>query len=453
MTKSFKKYLGGWKIFFISITAILLFIFLLEFKIVGQAVYGDGRYYLAFTRSIYFSQNVDISDEMNHYWSPESNNKPAGFTPVPKLQGKIGETTYNFSLGSSIIWLPFYTAADTIVITLSAFGLPFIRNGYSDIYQIVLGFGNIFFVISGLFILSRLMLRRYQTRIVALSLILIVFATNLLYYGSLDVVNSHPFSFFGSSLLIYLFFQYKGKTNFKNIFLQGIVLGLMTSNRTQDVVFILIPFASILANTELKKRKLPDQTRLIILFLLGLFLGYLPELIILSFGQGKLFLTPHLIKASSDFYPLAHTLGVLFDRKLGLFYYMPILLIAFAGLFLYHRRLKLFGGVFIAISLANFLLISSYDGWNTAGYTIRYFISSLPLLAFGLAEIILYLKKKFSYLPIYSISLLFILHQLVAIAVFKLLFQDPTYVGSQLSQSGQLKILILQTLNQALSNF
>lgn len=132
---------------------------------------------------------------------------------------------------------------------------------------------------------------------------------------------------------------------------------------------------------------------------------------------------------------------------------MPILLIAFLGLFLYRKRFKLFGNIFITIFLLNFLLISSYDAWNAAGYTIRYFVSSLPILVFGLAEVVLYLRKKFTYQFIYLVSGSFIAHQFLAIAAFKLFWQDPTYVGAQLSRSGQFKIFILQTLEQVFSSF
>ena len=442
-----------WSLFFLSITAILLFIFLLEFKIVGQAVYGDGRYYLGFARSIYFDQNIDITDELAHHWSPESNNQPADSSPVPSLRDAIKVTTYNFSLGISIIWLPFFALGDIFVLTFSNLGLPFVRNGYSDIYQITLAVGNISFVVGGLFVLSKLLLKQFTFRITALSLVLILFATNLLYYAGLDVNNSHPFSFFAASMLLYLFIKYREKPQTLNILLQGLILGLMIANRTQDAIFSLIPLVSLLSNTKIPQKKLSKNLKSIAMLALGFALGYLPQLIILYLGQERFLLSAHLASKSNDIWPLMYTLSVLFDKKLGVFYYIPILIPAFFGLLLYRNRFKTIGALMLAVFLLNFLLISSYEAWSTAGYSIRYFISILPIFVFGIAEALKYLSKKFSFTLIYVLSGLFIIHEFFAIAVFKLFLQDPTYINGQLTRSGELKIFILQTIQQTLSNF
>ena len=243
----------NWIIFHLILASILLSVFLLEFKLVGQSVYGDARYYMAFTRSLYFSQNVDISDEMAHFWSPESNNLPAGFDPVPEFQNVIKVTTHNFSLGISVIWLPIYLIADVLVIIFSKFDSGIVRNGYSDIYQIILGIGNISFVVGGLIILSSILTKFYSKFISALSIILILFSTNLFYYSAIDAVNTHPFSFFGTSLLLFLLFKYKENKKLKFLFMQGLVLGFLTANRMQDGILILIPFLTILRGIKIKK--------------------------------------------------------------------------------------------------------------------------------------------------------------------------------------------------------
>ncbi len=199
----------NWIFFYLILAFVLASIFLLEFKIVGQSVYGDSRYYMAFTRSIYFSQNIDITDEMAHYWSPETNNLPASSDPVQDLLKVIKVTTSNFSLGISVIWIPIYFFADILVIIISKFNPDIIRNGYSDIYQIVLGLGNISFVLVGLITLSNILSKFYEKKVVMLSILLLLFTTNLFYYSAIDAVNTHPFSFLGTSILLYLLFKYK----------------------------------------------------------------------------------------------------------------------------------------------------------------------------------------------------------------------------------------------------
>ncbi len=443
-------FIKHWLLFHLIIAFILIFVFILEFKIVGQSVYGDARYYLSYTRSIYYSQNIDITDEMAHDWSPEGNNRPSNSNSVPELQKYIDVTTHNFSLGISIIWIPIYFVADILAIIFSKFDSSIIRNGYSDIYQIVLGIGNIFFVVSGLFLLSKILLKFFSKEITALSIILILFSTNLFYYSAIDVVNTHPFSFFGTSLLIYLYFKFKENKKFKIIFMQGIILGLMTASRMQDALLILIPILTIINNFNFKKFKLRKNYIKLFILAAGILISYLPQLLIMYLGQGKILLIPHLSKAENDFLPFSHFTDVLFDPKQGIAIYMPLMLISMLGLFMFRKKNKDIGFVFIMISLLVFLLISSYDGWNVAGYTARYFISIFPILIFGIAEIIIFVKKKYSSFLLYLLTGIFIVHQGLSIISFKLFWQDPTFVGDELSSSGQLKNQILEIISRYL---
>lgn len=440
----------NWTIFYLALLFVLVSVFLLEFRIVGQSVYGDARYYMAFTRSIYFSQNLDISDEMAHVWSPESNNFPASFTPVPHLQKIAKITTHNFSLGISIIWIPNYFVADVLVIIFSKFDSSIVRNGYSDIYQIVLGIGNISFVVGGLIMLSNILTKFYSKFITALSIILILFSTNLFYYSAIDVVNTHPFSFFGTSVLLFLLFKYKENKKLKLLFTQGLVLGLLTANRMQDGILILIPLLTILSGIKFKKIRKEKEIIKILILGLGGIIGYLPQLILLFLGQNRILLIPHLAKAENDFMPFRHLLDILFDQKLGVFFYMPILFASFFGLFLFRKNNKTLGTVFIIIFILVFILISSYDGWSVAGYTVRYFISVFPILIFGLAQCISLIRKRYSKLFLYLLIGIFILHQGLSIISFKLFWQDPTFVGPELSSSGQLKNQIIEIISRYL---
>ncbi len=441
----------NWIILYLILAFVLFSVFFLEFKIVGQSVYGDSRYYMAFTRSIYFSQNIDITDEMAHYWSPETNNIPAAFNPVPDLQRVIKVTTSNFSLGISIVWLPIYFLADILVIIISKFNPDIIRNGYSDIYQIVLGLGNISFVLGGLIILSNLLSKFYEKKVVMLSILSLLFTTNLFYYSAIDVVNTHPFSFFGTSILLYLYFKYKENKKNTYLFIQGIVFGLLVANRMQDGLLILIPLLTIFNQTKIKKIKINKEIIKIIVFGIGGMLGYLPQLILLFLGLGRIQFIPHLEKAGNDFMPFRHVIDIMIDPKLGVLLYMPSLVISVIGLFIFRNRNKKLGVLFLVSLFSVFVLISSYDGWNVAGYSARYFISIFPILIFGFAEIInlFYIKKSKVFL--YMIILILILHQGISIFSFKLFLQDPTYVGSELSKSGKLKIKIIESVSQHFS--
>lgn len=441
------------KWFFVAVFLVLTLIFLLEYRIVGQAVYGDGKYYWAFTRSLYFSHDIDISDEMAHHYTHENNNKEMYFGTVKEYEGKTKFATAGFSLGMSFVWLPLYFIADALVVLLSSVGVEVVRNGYSDIYQIVVGIGNILFVIGGLILLSQVLKRWYSKRVVLLTLTLVVFATNLLYYGGLDTINSHPLSFLLVNILLWLLFRYKDSFDSRLIVWMGIVAGYLIANRRQDVFFSMIPLLLIgieFVKPLLQKKKNSSFAlflKRLSLLCLGLFLGYLPQLLLVSAGQGQLALYARTTRAFS--FP-THFLELLFDPKLGLALYMPVFLIGVFGLFLLCYRRKEIGYLFLAVVILEYVLISSWYGWSQAAYTMRYFISCIPLIAFGIAEVIVWLEKRFSFTFLCTCVALLVMHECLMIVGFKLFNQDPTFVGSELSRSGQLKQQIIEYIRNLL---
>ena len=177
---------------------------------------------------------------------------------------------------------------------------------------------------------------------------------------------------------------------------------------------------------------------------LGFVIGYLPQILLLSIGQGRLAILPHTDQGFSLPY---HFLGILIDSKLGLIFYMPIFIVGVAGLFLFYKKQKILALIFSGTILIEFLLVASWDGWHQAAYTMRYFINLLPLISFGIAELVAALFKRYSTAFIYFLIAALVLHQFLMIIGFKLFLQDPTNVGSELSRSGKLKIEIMQKLN------
>jgi hypothetical protein len=79
---------------------------------------------------------------------------------------------------------------------------------------------------------------------------------------------------------------------------------------------------------------------------------------------------------------------------------------------------------------------------------MRYFIALLPLIAFGIAEIILRVTKRYSPFFLYMVIGLFICHQLIMILGFKLFWQDPTVIGGEVSRSGRLKTELIREAEQ-----
>jgi len=57
-----------------GVGVVLVGMFLGHFWLVGQAVYGDGRYYWAAARSMWIDHDLYLKNELRHHYSPVSNN-------------------------------------------------------------------------------------------------------------------------------------------------------------------------------------------------------------------------------------------------------------------------------------------------------------------------------------------------------------------------------------------
>ena len=343
----------------------IAFIYLLGFfghaLYLKKTVYGDGRFYYSWVRSVVIDHDINFADEYAHFGIHE-----------PKTS--TGMPANKYSVGASLFWLPAVAAAHN-----------FLRaNGWSLLYQITTGLASVLAVIAGLTILISRIRRGDFVR--TITLILLAGATNLLFYGSLDVVNSHSVSFFASCILVALLLSTS-----PDWLAVGISLGFLAAIRLQDIVFILlvIPYWK-----RIRMGKL----------ITGILIGILPQLLAWYALDGSL-TNPYLSGGEGFHFQNPQVLGVLFSPNNGLFLWTPVTMIGLIGLFFNWRKYW----SFIAVFFAELTIVASWSTWwQGASVSGRMFVSSLPLLAFGIAEVVQRLyKNKFNRvsLPILAVTL------------------------------------------------
>lgn len=427
---------------------LLSMLFLVRYHIVGQAIYGDGIYYWAYTRSLIIDHDLDLRNEGAHTYGPRTNNS---FSPGPQGSDTtdLSKNKY-YPLGPTLLWSPFFIVAHLLVLLAIATGAPVPTNGYADLYQITVGLINIGFVVVGLVLLNTL-LRKYFSPFTSLTTsLLVLFTTNLFYYGSLDVLNSHPSSFLLATLFSYCFVVYREKMNTKQWLSLGILLGVMTIIRLQDSIFILMPLSLFLRQLNVSKRnKKFDSFVNFFAFLVGSFVGFLPQLIASAIIYKSFFLIPYTLGSDELNFLDNKLLHLFLDSQKGLFWYSPVFITGLIGLRLLKGKLAQVRLPFFSAILTSLFLVGAWSGWSQGeSYGMRMFISLLPLLSFGIAEMVTFVSRYLSKPTIIIIGLLFVLQNLVLITAFHLFFHNPTYVGDELSQSGKLKTEILHHLQR-----
>jgi hypothetical protein len=327
---------------FIVITVFYLLGFFAHALYLHKTVYGDGIYYFSWVRSI-------IVDH------------------------KITFTGNKYTVGPPILWSPGFVWTNSIVRS----------TGYEFPYQLAVGVSSVLYCLFALILLYRL-LNIYFSRETALaSIVGTAGATNLFFYGSLDSVNSHAVSFFASVLFLTFLFQKS-----KNWFLIGCSLGLVALIRTQDIILglLVIPY-------------LPKKQ--FFLLFLGALLLFLPQLTAWQLLYGKFWTSPYLGGKEGFNFLQPHLFGVLFSLQNGLIIWTPIVLLGFIGLWMKRGKIPL--KLIALIVLLQLYLVASWSTWwQGASYSGRMFVSILPLIAFGLANVFSYLQhRKFRGLPFY----------------------------------------------------
>ncbi|MDP3941723.1 MAG: hypothetical protein Q8Q49_05435 [bacterium] len=429
------------------IFSLLAGIFLIRYAIVGQAVYGDGIYYWGYTRSLVLDHDLDLRNEGAHTYSPEINNSESVVHPTERTNLLNGRY---YPIGTSLLWLPLFYLLHFLTKLLFTFGLPAIPNGYSDIYQIGIGLLNVGFVIGGTALNYKTLLFYFKGNIAKLTALAILFSSNLFYYGSIDVINSHPLSFFFSSLFCYLFVQSLKKRTYRMWLVLGTLSGILAIIRLQDGLFGLLLISQVIGMFFTNRRKNISQN------ILGLLLAGFGGVV----GFAPQFITSHLIYHFPLTLPytfqleLFHIrdpklLELIFDTSRGLLFYSPVYIISFLGLCVLPKSLRVVQVAFIPTIVASYLLVSIWPAWSQGeSYGIRMFISLLPLLSFGLAVVLQALANRFSRAVLAFILGAFILHNVIMILGFHLFLHSPTYVGEDISRSGKLKMRILDRFSQ-----
>ena len=297
---------------------------------------------------------------------------------------KNGNYVFKYLGGVAILQAPFFFIGHII-----ALNTDYKADGFSPPYQYALGFGMIMYIILALFLLRHILLRYFSDSTVAITIVLLMLASNVIQYVSIDNAQSHAPIFPLYVLLLYATIKWHEQPKILWAALIGYVIGLATICRPTEAVMILIP---LLWNSETKEktREKWQQVKyykhhIYFLALFGLF-GVLPQLIYWKYVTGSFvydvgsawdFLTPHL--------------RVLVGWEKGWFIYTPITLFFVAGLF-FVRKYP-FRKAVIYYCLINIYIIIAWRIWRYGGsYSTRALVQSYPVFALAFAAFIERLK-------------------------------------------------------------
>ncbi len=255
------------------------------------------------------------------------------YNPGPGMGGAFqhpsGNYVMKYPMGQALQFLPWFTAAH-----LLAEPLGYRADGFSLPYQAAISWGSLLVAFIGLWFFRRSLLEYFPDRVVAATLICMVFGTNYLEYASMTGAMTHNWLFTLYALLIFSTIRFYRQAAFGWAALIGLLVGWATLTRPTEIISALIPllwgvdsraaWRARLAflGTHFSKMALAAAVAGVVIFLQPAYWHYATgEWIVYSYqDQGFSWLKPHF----SD---------VLFSARAGWLIYSPMMVFAVLGFF------------------------------------------------------------------------------------------------------------------------
>lgn len=312
-------------------------------------------------------------------------------SPYQSYTHASGNQVMKYTCGLAILYSPFFLLAHGLALITD---LP--ADGYSTIYQFMLSLGSLVFAFLGLWMM-RLLLRRYfDDGVTALSLAILVFATNYFDYASITGAMSHNYLFTLYAALLLLTDQYYRDRKTRWFYLAAGLSGLMVLIRPTEGIslFILLGWG-IRSGAALKERinYFTGHLRMVIQSVLSFLVAPMIQLIYWKYVAGEWLVYSYQDQGFSWFEG-HHILQGLFSYRAGWLVYSPILILSLAGLAINGYLKKPWTPIYAVFFLASLYLTFAWDEWTYGGSLgQRALVQHYPVFLFGLASSLELIRK------------------------------------------------------------
>jgi len=264
-------------------------------------------------------------------------------------------------------------------------------DGFSAPYQYAIAFGVLLYGLLALFLLRTILLRYFSDHTTAITLLLLMLATNIIQYVAIDSAQSHGFIFPLYALIVYLTIRWHEKPGVLLASVIGYTIGLAAICRPTEAIMICIPLLWGTETKESAKKKwelVKMHKNHIYLALVLLFLGVLPQLIYWQIATGFF-----IYDVGSKWVFLNPFFRVLVGWEKGWFIYTPVTVFFIAGLF--YLNSYPFKKSVLWFCLLNIYIVISWFDWRYGGsYSTRALSQSYPVFALPLAAYIEKISQK-----------------------------------------------------------
>ncbi len=349
-----------------------------------KVIYADVQEYYSYLPAIFVFHDISTLSApfelmRNHLWTSKS---------------PIGKPVFKFTMGMSIMYSPFFFAAQ-----LYSYFTGDNSMGFGAPYKFALLMSSFFFLVIGLVYLRKILLKYYSDAVTALTVIAVVAGTNMLYYTGLRAAMSHVYTFALFTLFVWNTLKWYEAPKIKTSIILGLLTGLISLIRPSNVIIILFFVLYGIDNkNRLSKRVLffAKQYKHIVLMALFAFSVWIPQMIYWKTMAGT-WLYYSYGTEEGFFFTNPQVINSLFSYHNGWLLYSPLMIFALAGIALLYKKRKDYFLPVLVFTLTNIYILSSWWCWWFVGFGNRAYIESYAILSVPFAEFItfvIYNRKK-----------------------------------------------------------
>ncbi len=316
---------------------------------------------------------------------------------VKKYQMNNGSYDYNiypqkatglllnkYAVGTAVFELPFFLLAHAWCYLTDTYP----PDGYSTPYRVMIIFAILAWVMVGLYALSRFLLRYYSQWVTAITVILVLFATNLYFYTVFNIGMSHPFSFTLFCFVLYHTERLYTTSQRRYIIYLAITLGMALITRPTNILVALVPLLWPYGRAIQEKIRFWYQCK----GLLAVGSAVFTAICLLQFGylkytSGNWFHFSYENESFDLLHPQLY--NGLFSYAKGWFVYTPVALIACIGFLPLLKQHKTLAMPILVFTVFNIYIVFSWGTWYYGGgFSARALIEGTALLSLPLAAVV-----------------------------------------------------------------
>ncbi len=377
------------------ITICLASVLFYSYSAKNYYIHGDALGYYLYLPSTFIYHNLKHTENL-----PQDKGINPGLIEDLKQSAShktpIGYTLLQYTYGVALMESPFFFITHGYE---KWFGKH--PTGYSDPYNLMLIIASLTYAILGLFIVYKI-LRNYFTDTQSLLGVLLIFwATNMLWFSMFQGGMAHiPLFFLYASLMLLTIKLYR-KPGAVLFFGVGFVAGLITIIRPVDILCLIIPlFYNVYnKNTLLQRIQFIKEYRYkMLLAIVAFFVPIVPQLLVWKELAGSYIFYSYGDQSFNWGHP--KIIEGLFYFSNGWLPYAPVMVFAIVGIFIRHRRKEWVLTLFVLLPLYIYVIYCWYCYNYINGLGSRPMIHMYPLLAIPLCAFMSYLAGRKLYIKV-----------------------------------------------------